>query len=51
MEPLQILAASGLVIDYGTRNFQHAVPSNLEQAANLLKARTNSASYPQRDGK
>ena len=53
------LSANGLVV--GTRNLHVAganlaqaickSASNLEQAANLLCAQANSASYPQRDGK
>jgi len=46
------------LVEYRTRNQEvasstHArsTASNLEQVANLLCAQTNSASYPQRDGK
>jgi len=49
---------SGLVVEYRTRNREVAgsthirsTAKNLEQVANLLCARANSASYPQRDGK
>jgi len=48
---------SGVVVEYQTRNREDAgsthtksTASNLEQAANLLYAQANSASYPQRDG-
>jgi len=48
---------SGVVVEYRTRNREDAgsthtksTASNLEQAANLLYAQANSASYPQRDG-
>jgi len=46
------------LVEYRTRNQEVAssthtrsTASNLEQVANLLCAQTNSASYPQRDGK
>ena len=46
------------LVEYRTRNQEVAssthtrsTASNLEQVANLLYARANSASYPQRDGK
>ena len=49
---------SGLVVEYQTRNREVAgsthtrsSASNLELVANLLCAQSNSASYPQRDGK
>ena len=49
---------SGLVVEYRTRNREVAgsthtrsTASNLEQVDNLLCPQTNSASYPQPDGK
>jgi len=56
--PLQYTGCSGVVVEYRTRNREVAgsthtrsTSSNLEQVANLLCAQTNSASYPQWDGK
>ena len=49
---------SGVMVEYRTRNREvvgsthtRSTASNFEQAANLLCAQANSASYPQRDGK
>jgi len=51
-------SAVGAVVEYRSRNREVAgstnsqsTASNFEQVANLLCAHTNSASYPQRDGK
>ena len=54
MIPAVHLGVSGLVVEYFRLRFESHLghlPSNLEQVANLLCAPTNSASYPQWEGK